>query len=625
MKKKEKREKKDYSWCIFFYFVAIVVNILLHVFLFFRHRLYGINILHFVVSFVAFMYAFCYIVDFLYSFFPSTLKLLRGKKEVNLPYYMNIYQKYVKKSELAKVTISIPVYLEDNNIIFQTLRDSLDAKNYYRHQRGQANIVVSDDGIGILLQGMCDTKTINRMVRKYKRAPDSFSDETRKALERIVFYRENKIGFVVRPKTRRPGLFKKASNLNYTLRLGEALKTKSLWRLTKPGSGEKFEGGYAEGDISTHEIILLLDKDSGVNKKIIKAIVPEFAHDDKLAYVQCSTEAKNIKENYFARLTGRQTNDLFHNVWPCQALKKFFVPLVGHNVFIRKSALEMIHLWSEHKVSEDFDAAIKFYARGYHGKYAQLEELNFSEYTSRTFIEETNKQYRYTYGLFEMMFSGTVQFKKTRKRDFFFLVLYILSKSTNMFMIPYTLFLAYLGEVDIMCYGYILCRLVFVLLPPLRKLIVRRKINRAYYFSLVESLFSALIHVGHSFAVFSGALRYLLRKIIKNRTVFAASPVDSIEYSFRKAMYLARQFVSQNKGFFIIYVLCLERIVYVLVFSNTTLFVKIVSAYILGGTILAPFICTPLFYRTGAKDELSQSEITLLVSVMLYERERQGA
>ncbi len=187
-----------------------------------------------------------------------------------------------------------------------------------------------------------------------------------------------------------------------------------------------------------------------------------------------------------------------------------------------------------------------------------------------------------------------------------------------MFMIPYTLFLAYLGEIDIMCFGYIFCRLVFVLLPPLRKLIVRKKIGKEYYFSLFQSIMSALIHVGHSFAVFSGMLRFVLRKIIKNRKVFAASSVGSIEYSFKNAVWLMKQFALQNKFFLLVYLLCFERICYVISVNDITLFAKIVSIYILGGTIVAPFICTPLFYHTGSREELSRNEIILLISLMLY-------
>ena len=53
--------------------------------------------------------------------------------------------------------------------------------------------------------------------------------------------------------------------------------------------------------------------------------------------------------------------------------------------------------------------AIRFYAMGYHGKYAKIPGLEFTEYASTTFQEETGKQRRYAYGLFEMMFDGTVR------------------------------------------------------------------------------------------------------------------------------------------------------------------------------------------------------------------------
>jgi hypothetical protein len=126
--------------------------------------------------------------------------------------------------------------------------------------------------------------------------------------------------------------------------------------------GGIFEGGYAEGNIITNDIILLLDKDSGVKERIMEAVIPEFAADEKLAYVQCATSAVNLYDNYYSYAIGHQINNLFHNIWPCKALQGFFLPLVGHNVFLRKSLLEKSGLWAENRVSEDFDKAIHFYS-----------------------------------------------------------------------------------------------------------------------------------------------------------------------------------------------------------------------------------------------------------------------
>ena len=88
---------------------------------------------------------------------------------------------------------------------------------------------------------------------------------------------------------------------------------------------------------------------------------------------------QEICKNYYTYATGHQVNNLFHNIWPCKALQGFFVPLVGHNVFLRKSILEKSGLWSENKVSEDYDKAICFYSMGYHGKYAQIKGLKFTQ------------------------------------------------------------------------------------------------------------------------------------------------------------------------------------------------------------------------------------------------------
>ena len=391
------------------YAVMLSLNALMHTILFFRYGQTLQMFLRLFFSFIFFIYPLYYVTDVLWSLRPSVCDILSGTIEINRKYYMNTVRKDVRREALLPVTISIPVYTESNDIIFETVRQSLAAAERYRTVSGkEANVVVSDDGIAPLLGEKCTKEQADRLVRSLKAGSDFLTQKEKKAAERILFYRKHKVPFVVRPANGRAGLFKKASNLNYTLRLGNAVSDGNLLDNLLKEDGA-FADGYAEGDITTHEVILLLDKDSGVHERIVEAILPEFSVDERLAYIQCATSAVNLYENYYTYATGHQVNNLFHNIWPCKALQGYFVPLVGHNVFLRKSILEKSGLWAENRVSEDYDKALFLYSMGYHGKYAQLKGLEFTEYAGRTFTEETpEKQRRYAYGLFELIFDGSV-------------------------------------------------------------------------------------------------------------------------------------------------------------------------------------------------------------------------
>ncbi|NLY10052.1 MAG: hypothetical protein GXZ11_09250 [Tissierellia bacterium] len=396
------------------------------------------------------------------------------------------------------------------------------------------------------------------MVRAFIENPLLLADNEVKAAQRIRFYRNNDISFVARPAKNRPGLFKKSSNLNYTLKLGEELLMGgSLEKII--GEDGLFSEGYAEGDIITHEIILLLDKDLGVNEKIIEAIVPEFTIEDKLAYVQCATNAANIYDNYYSYATGHNVNNLFHNIWPCKALQGFFVPLVGHNVFLRKEILIKSGYWSEDKVSEDFDKAICFYNLGYHGKYAQLKGLEFTEYVSRTFTEETGKQHRYAYGLFEMIFDGTIVPKKSRKCDTFYMWVYFFSVINEALLLPTVFIECYFGNIHFLWAGFLFCNMCFILFPSIRGILMHRYQPKEHSEKIIHTTIIALSFVGHSFSMLSGMCRYLANKVKSNKKPFKSTSVDKYEDRFSDGVKSVGEFVINNKWFIMIVILCLDR------------------------------------------------------------------
>ena len=575
---------------------SIVCNAILHIVLFFFYQPDFFGFVRLFVSFIFFIWPFHYVADILWTLRPSVSSILCGRLQVNRKYYMNTARKEVEKTALLPVTISIPVYMEGNNVIFQTLRESQAAAKRYCEFSGQtADILVSDDGIAPMLGENCTKEKSDALVQAFINNPSLLTQQEMKVAERIHFYRKYGIAFVVRPASGRKGLFKKSSNLNYTLHLGNAIaEGMQLDTLTQKGG--MFEGGYGEGNIITNEIILLLDKDSGVNERIIEAIVPEFIVDEKLAYVQCATIAINLYDNYYSYATGHQTNSLFQNIWPCRALQGFFVPLVGHNVFMRKSILEKSGFWAEDRVSEDFDKAICLYNMGYHGKYAQLKGLEFSEYASRTFTEETGKQYRYSYGLFEMIFDGTLRRGKTRNCDLLYMYLYFFSVINQVMLLPTVLIECYFGDIHLLWAGFLFCILCFIILPYIRGLVMRAYLPKEQTENLMHTVLIAFSFVGHSFSMLKGMFRYLMNKIKENTTSFPSTNVDRLEYRFSDGVRLLADFFRKNKLLILLEVLCLDRGIFMLTRKGIGSITVAIYCYILFSAVLVPFLMTPHLY-----------------------------
>jgi predicted Ser/Thr protein kinase len=594
------------------YVAVLVFDAFLHAIFFF---LYGQTIQSFFrlfFSFIFFIYPLYYVADALWSLRPSVCAILSGQIQINRKYYMNTVQKKVRRDKLFPVTISVPVYTESNEIIFETLRQSVAAVRRYREVCGkEANVVVSDDGLAPLLGESLNEEKLTQLVRiRDGPAAALLTQQELKAAERIVFYREHGISFVARPQAGRGGLFKKASNLNYTLQLGNALAGGASLECLF-GEDGAFAGGYAEGEIVIHEVILLLDKDSGVKEKVIEAIVPEFASDERLAYVQCATNAANLAENYYTCSIGYQVNNLFHNIWPCKAMQGFFVPLVGHNVFLRKSILEKSGLWSENRVSEDYDKAICLYSMGYHGKYAQLKGLEFTEYVSRTFTEETARQRRYAYGLFEMVFDGTLAPGKARGCDVFFMILYFFSMINQVLLLPTVLLESYFGNIHLLWAGFLLCMLSFLSLPPLRGLVMRRCLPKEHTETFRHTLLLALSYVGHSFSFLAGACRYLANKIRENRKPFPATNVDQVEYRFVDGVKLLAEYIRKNPWLPIPVFLCFDRGIFLLTNRSLDPMTKLAYCYILFCAVLVPVLLTPqIFSGLGRKTAALESAKT---------------
>lgn len=348
-----------------------------------------------IIHFISLIFPINSTLTLLWSFInPKYQKRIFGKEKYESKYFSNIPEENYDYSQGAMdVTIQIPVYTETNKVIFETIKQSIDAvENYKGIQFGaKANVIISDDGLAVLLDGDISKEHIDQLL---KTPSENLSEKEYQAVERIRFYREHNISFVARPKENRSGLFKKASNLNHTYRTIDKIKSNSPID----------DGTYYEGEnLDVYDIILMLDKDSGLHKDILSVSIPKFIKDSSLAYTENVTLPSNINDNYFSKTISAFTSFLYQYIYPTNALTGGLVAFVGHNGFIRKSALSEIGFWPEDRVSEDYYTSTLFSAKGYHGQYLNFKGYEFKEMVSRSFIEEASKMGRYTFGLLELI------------------------------------------------------------------------------------------------------------------------------------------------------------------------------------------------------------------------------
>ncbi len=580
---------------------SLLLNAAIHLTIFFVYGLPLQQLWRFVLSFFFFIYPFSYVTDILWSMRPSVRGILSGEILINRLHYMNTARREIGSDQLLPVTVSIPVYLEENDVIFETVRQSLAAVAAYReYSEREANVLVSEDGLAPLMGGTCGKDDVDRLVAAFRKAPEQLSENEKKAAQRILFYRDHGVAFIARPARGRAGLFKKASNLNYTMRYGD-LAARGLGFADEEGGNGLLAQGYAEGDCRTHEIILLLDKDSGVKEGILEAVAPEFAFDDKLVYVQCATNAVNLRENYYSRATGYQTNELFHYTWPCRALQGFFVPLAGHSVFLRKSILEKCGRWSENKVSEDFDMAIRLYGMGYHGKYAKIPGLEFTEYTSTSFEEETGKQRRYAYGLFEMMFDGTVRVGRSRPCDVFYMVLYFFSLINQVLLLPTVFFECYFGNIHLLWAGFLLCDACFILLPWLRGLSMIGKVPGEQRPGLFFTLEGAISFVAHSLSALSGAITWCLNKFKRKKKSFPSTKVGENDRGLVAGLRLILGYVRGTWLYVPVCALSVDRCMYVVSRRGIGIESRVAYCFVFFSMVLAPILFASPLFASGGK------------------------
>jgi hypothetical protein len=310
------------------------------------------------------------------------------------------------------VTIQIPIYREGfEDVIRPTLDAAREAARRYREETGaRCNVLVCDDGLQYFARN-----DLEGALAKARRtgAADRTPDQA-ELLTRIAYYEEfSEVGFVARPYpepgvpgTERQGRFRKASNLNYALRLadrlegGEALsEAHAEFREMVPE--HVYELGRWHGDVQVGDIIVQLDKDSVMPPDVIQATVPEFLDDPMLAYTQHASYPTN-EERYFSVVVGWFTRLLYDLAIPAKCLiPGTLCPLMGHNIFVRRADLLRVGAWYEDAVCEDLAFCLRVHESGRHGKYIAYPGHQFGEAVTRIYTEELEKFRRYAFGAAE--------------------------------------------------------------------------------------------------------------------------------------------------------------------------------------------------------------------------------
>lgn len=595
----------------------------------------GILILTFLIDFAIIYYMHFTPITFIFFLFPtnSTLTLIwslfgsnrakiDNKESYESKYFSNIPETDYDYSKGAMdVTIQIPVYTEENDIIFKTIKQSMKAVSKYKQKsNARANILVCEDGLAPLLEGNISKEHIEELLSKPK---EELSRQEQQAVERILFYRQNNISFIARPKENRAGLFKKASNMNHSYKTIKKLK-----------EGVPVEDGtYYEGqELDVYDLILLLDKDSELHEDIISVTVPKFIKEDKLAYTQNSILPSNVEDNYFSKSIGIFTRFLYKHIFPSNAISGGLVAFIGHNGFIRTKALEEVGYWPENRVSEDYYTSTKFLSMGYHGKYLSFSGYEFKEMVSRSFVEESSKIFRYTFGLLELIFNKEKENNTEILTDWFknFLnsehitwyqkihfFIYPLSYVNIISIIPVTLIsiLLFNFTPSFFAMGSILTSLTFfaVLYKTYKDAAVSEKDLKPV--NILIKTARDLIVIGLTFISFSYVMIRGLYNFIFNykKVRFPSTNVDKEDYTLRTSFDKIKEVFIQNKSLSNLFIVSAFTFMTADNLSSVNVLTSMffVFAFIFATLLLNPFFINSLKTHILSLFKITQKKISI--------------
>ena len=317
---------------------------------------------------------------------------------------------------LPHITIQCPVYKEGLAAVIQpTIVSMKKAISTYEMQGGTASIFVNDDGMQLIPE-----------------------DEGH---ARRLFYEDNNIGWVARPKHApkgdadgqnvfvRAGKFKKASNMNYALNVSariedimasterdaswtqddeDALYAQALSQILEEDEGRT----WAEGDVRIGDYIILIDSDTRVPEDCFLDAVSEMEQSPQVAIIQFSSGVMNVTESFFEKGITFFTN-LIYSAIRIGVANGDVAPFVGHNAILRWSAVQDVSFdfegtekfWAENTVSEDFDMALRLQSLGYVLRFNTIFGDGWKEGVSLTVYDELARWEKYAYGCSELLFN----------------------------------------------------------------------------------------------------------------------------------------------------------------------------------------------------------------------------
>ena len=349
------------------------------------------------------------------------MPILRGEQAFRSASFAN-KPIQIKGMRWPSVTIQIPIFREPfDSVIRPTLEFARKAAERYREKTGaRCNVLVCDDGLLCFANNDLD----GALADAKSTPPNARSTAQSEVLARIAYYEDADVAFVARPwpqpgvpGTERAGRFRKASNLNYALRLADRLEPSealseahSRFRMAQAECA--FALGVSRGDIRVGEFIVQLDKDSVIPLDVIQATVPEFVADPTLAYTQHSTYPTN-EDRYFSAMIGWFTRLLFDLAIRSKCLiGGSMTPMLGHNLFLRRSDLYRVGGWHEHSVCEDLELMLRLHESGRHGKYICYPGHDFGEAVTRVYTEELEKFRRYAFGAAEAVLNPVTEWER---------------------------------------------------------------------------------------------------------------------------------------------------------------------------------------------------------------------
>lgn len=320
----------------------------------------------------------------------------------NSRYYSGVTpQAPVGKTILPHVTIQVPVYKESLKHVLQPTLDSVRAAiTEYELQGGTASILIGEDGMAVI-------------------------DEEEKQA-RLDFYRRHDIAWIARPRHGdmfvRAGRFKKASNLNFSMQIAKKYEESILANpnqdrhsLLQRVLKERHPQAEGEGDVSIGELILLIDSDTRIPADSLLPSAWEMASSPEVGILQHCSGVLIVGTGFFEKSLAYFMRFVYFFIsW--QTATGEVAPFVGHNAFIRKSAIHelaeeslrtttsdgFIQPWSEETVSEDLDLGLRLLLNGWIVRWATYSNYGFQEGVSLTYMDELNRWRKYTYGIFEL-------------------------------------------------------------------------------------------------------------------------------------------------------------------------------------------------------------------------------